>query len=84
MSMNLNNVPKLDKYGVADKIIPFVPTLALIYLVLAAVGATLGFLGALFTFSLVGMVASIGALAMAAAGYAAIMMLHGIYRRVVG
>jgi hypothetical protein len=84
MSMNLDRIPKLDRYGVADKIIPFVPTIALAYLALAGLVAVFGFLGSLFAFSLLGMIGALAGFLMAAVGYAAIMMLHRIYVRTVG
>lgn len=82
--MVMKNLPTADAMGIADKVIPLVPTIAIVYLVVAAVGAAFGFLGSLVTLSLGGMIASILGLVTAAVGYAAIIMLYRIYVRVTG
>jgi len=76
--------PSSDILGLADKIIPFLPAAAAVYLILAGLAGILGFVGSLVSFSLGGMIGSLAALLMAAIGYAGIIMFHRIYQRVMG
>ena len=74
----------IDQYQFADKVIPHVPTIALVMAALGVLSAVLTLLVGLFVSPIAAIIGALLTLAGVAVGYAAIMMLYRIYVRVVG
>jgi cytochrome b subunit of formate dehydrogenase len=74
----------LDRYQFVDRIIPHVPTLALVLAGLGVLSALFTLLAGLIFSPIAALLGALLTLVGVSIGYAAIMMLYRIYVRVVG